>query len=104
VYTALITQAGTSAPTATVLENTFAGTITYAYLGVGQYKAILSGAFTLNKTAGLTTMSVPHTSNADHEIRLDYPNVNEIYIFSIQNATLTDDNLNRATIEFRVYN
>ena len=37
VYTALLTQSGTSAPVATVLENTTGLNITYQYLLVGQY-------------------------------------------------------------------
>lgn len=51
VYTALLTQSGTDAPTATVLENTFSGTVVWSYVSTGTYRATLSGAFTENKTA-----------------------------------------------------
>ena len=50
VYTALLTQSGTSAPVATVLENTLSGTITWSYLSVGTYQATLVGAFPSSKT------------------------------------------------------
>lgn len=50
VYTALLTQSGTGAPTATVLENTLGGTVVWSRDSAGFYKATLSGAFTNNKT------------------------------------------------------
>lgn len=45
VYTALLTQSGTSAPTATVLENTLGVTLTWSYSGVGEYLATSTGFF-----------------------------------------------------------
>ena len=50
VYTALLTQSGTSAPVAMVLENTLGGTVEWSYVDVGIYRATLTGAFTTNKT------------------------------------------------------
>ena len=50
VYTALLTQSGTSAPVATVLENTLSGTITWSYSSVGSYQGTLVGAFPSSKT------------------------------------------------------
>ena len=49
VYTALLTQTGTDAPVATVLENTLGGTVVWTYSNVGEYTATLSSAFTTNK-------------------------------------------------------
>ena len=49
-YVALLTQTGTSAPVATVLENTLGGTVVWSYSGIGDYNATLAGAFTENKT------------------------------------------------------
>jgi len=46
VYTALLTQSGTNAPVATVLENTLGGTVVWSYSGTGSYQATLTGAFT----------------------------------------------------------
>lgn len=53
VYRALLSQIGTSAPVATVLENTLGGTVVWARDGLGDYSATLIGAFTANKTFGL---------------------------------------------------
>jgi len=50
VYRAILTQAGTAAPTATVLENSLGGTVVWTRLGVGSYQGALTGAFTANKT------------------------------------------------------
>lgn len=49
VYTALLTQTGTAAPVATVLENTI-GNIVWTRASVGVYLATLSGAFNPSKT------------------------------------------------------
>ena len=56
VYKALLTQSGTAAPTAVVLENTL-GDIVWGYSTTGTYTATLSGAFTENKTFILATCS-----------------------------------------------
>ncbi len=50
VYTALLTQSGTDAPVATVLENTLGGTVVWTRTGDGQYTGTLAGAYTENKT------------------------------------------------------
>lgn len=49
-YVALLTQSGTDAPVATVLENTLGGTVVWTRNSLGQYFGTLSGAFTENKT------------------------------------------------------
>lgn len=52
VYTALLTQSGTNAPTAIVLQNTLGATITLSYDNVGQYYVTSSaGSFDPDKTA-----------------------------------------------------
>ena len=52
VYTALLTQTGTNAPVATVLENTVATVITWSYQSVGNYIGTASSSvFTANKRA-----------------------------------------------------
>lgn len=49
VYTMLLTQSGTSAPTAAILENTLSGVPALARTGLGQYTLSLAGAFPANK-------------------------------------------------------
>lgn len=50
VYTALLSQSGTSAPVATVLENTLGGTVVWTRTDVGVYRGTLTGYFVQNKT------------------------------------------------------
>lgn len=50
VYTALLSQTGTSAPTATVLENTLGVTPTFGYGSVGNYTITIAGEFNEAKT------------------------------------------------------
>jgi hypothetical protein len=45
VYTALLTQTGTSTPTAIVLENTLGGDIVWSRNDAGDYLGTLNGAF-----------------------------------------------------------
>lgn len=50
IYRALLTQIGTDAPVATVLENSLGGTVVWARSNIGQYTGTLSGAFPADKT------------------------------------------------------
>lgn len=50
VYRALLTQTGTNAPVATVLENTLGGAVVWSYNDVGIFTATLAGAFPSGKT------------------------------------------------------
>jgi len=55
VYTALLSQSGTDAPVATVIENTLSGAIEWGREDTGVYFGTLVGAFTANKTTVLLT-------------------------------------------------
>lgn len=50
VYAALLTQSGTDAPVATVLENTLGGTVVWTRHGAGAYDGTLAGAFATGTT------------------------------------------------------
>jgi hypothetical protein len=50
IYRALITQSGTDAPVATILENTLGGVPVWTRTGVGRYTLTLSGGFIIGKT------------------------------------------------------
>ena len=59
VYSALLTQVGTSDPTATVLQNNTSGTIAWTRVVSGQYIGTLTGdTFTANKTLVLMNQPV----------------------------------------------
>lgn len=49
VYRALLNQAGTAVPVATVLENTLGGTVVWTRVAAGRYDATLTGAFLAGK-------------------------------------------------------
>lgn len=59
VYAAKLTQTGTAAPVATILENTLSGAIVWTRDQAGVYTGTLAGAFTVGKTImnGVTTWS-----------------------------------------------
>ncbi len=50
IYKVLLTQSGTTAPSATVLKNDLGGVPSLSYVTSGVYRATLTGAFTENKT------------------------------------------------------
>jgi hypothetical protein len=50
VYTALLSQSGTNAPVAVVLENTLGFTPVWSRTGIGTYHLTYAGGFTANKT------------------------------------------------------
>lgn len=69
VYTALLTQSGTDAPVATVLENTLGGDVVWTRDGTGQYRGTLNGAFTFNKVV-MTPFIPGYEGDADHGVFL----------------------------------
>jgi len=94
VYTALLTQVGTNAPTAIVLENTI-GAIVWSRTTIGGYFATLSGAFTTDKTSVLITNGSANSTYI-HGAQVSTSNVNVI--------TVADGQIDKATVEIRVYN
>lgn len=103
-YTALLTQTGTDAPVATVLENTI-GDIVWTRDSDGLYKGSSNGLFTINKTALFINNSV---QNLDTQITFYQELQNEIWIETYIAGVATDDlllsNGQGVTIEIRVYN
>ncbi|HLF53538.1 MAG TPA: hypothetical protein VI621_14670, partial [Flavobacterium sp.] len=97
VYTALLTQSGTSAPTAIILENTFGVVPTFTYEGVGQYSVTLNGGFITDKTWQMIS-----SNNIGSQDKLEiYDNGDD----SVWIDTVTSNGkLNKTPIEIRVYN
>lgn len=97
VYTALLSQTGTNAPVATVLENTLGGTVVWSYSDVGLYIATLAGAFTENKTGIFLGSTVGSIS----AYQLD---INSLSVGTgSYDGTPTNDYLYFTIIEIRVY-
>jgi hypothetical protein len=95
-YVALVTQSGTSAPTATVLENTLGGTVVWSRTSVGSYRATYIG-MTLDKTVGFIQndlIGLQRLSPGSGFVQID------IYD---QTGTLSDGRLTRGSIQIIVY-
>ena len=102
VYTALITQAGTSAPTVTVLKNTLSGSIVWTRITAGVYDGTLTGEFPSLKvwTIGVLGGYLTTNNTSIHILRL---NDNVVRIATRSLDSNTDGLLNEASIEIRVY-
>lgn len=105
VYTALLSQTGTSAPTATVLENTLGGDVVWTRFSIGTYRATLSGAFVTNKT--FITANFGGSLASLYRATASVNTSSNIQIETTNNSGTYGDNYmsNTATmIEIRVYN
>ena len=94
VYTALVTQIGTNAPTVIVLENTL-GAVTFTYNNNGQYNILSSGLFTVNKT----WCNPGYNDVTPLPISIFTTNANNLYL----NVASGNDSLYNTPIEIRVY-
>jgi hypothetical protein len=105
VYTALISQSGTNAPVATVLENTLGGTVVWSRLSAGGYNGTLSaGVFTAYKTVKFATLGYTGIS-VNSTIEVESVNTNVIGVITRVNGTQTDGVMSNGgtSIEIRVY-
>lgn len=105
-YVALLTQSGTDAPVATILENTLGGTPVWTYDSSGYYIATLTGTFKNKKTVIFTG------SGLDAYIELQWTFIdtdthgeNEFALFVTNDFGITgvDNALYQTMIEIRVY-
>jgi|688.fasta_scaffold1293628_2 hypothetical protein len=106
VYTALITQTGTDAPVAIVLENTLGGNIVWTRIDEGIYIGTLSNSFIENKTGviinntayasdnQITTVDVLTTSTVNIQTSRTREGV-----FGLEDSCMYNN-----LIEIRVYN
>lgn len=100
VYTALLTQTGTSNPTVKVLENNI-GAIVWTRTGIGTYSGTLTGAFTVDKSPVFLT-----SNNASTLLSGGASGSTNFVGISTQAAVtgiLTDALMTDSLIEIRVY-
>lgn len=101
-YIGLITQVGTSNPSAIIqLENTFASSIVWTRTAIGRYTGTLNGVFTNMKTWCLIT---PISGFVGCSLRMQDVDTVEIMTWNTISGSLTDGYLNQTSIEIRVYN
>lgn len=101
VYRAILNQTGTSAPVATVLENTI-GSIVWSRSSQGTYLATLSGAFLANKTY-YPTFGMSDSFNRVYINRIS-DNAIRVRAISEDLTTNLDNELFNFPIEIIVYN
>lgn len=104
-YTALLTQSGSSAPTATVLENTI-GNIVWARTSDGVYSGTLTGAFVSGKTVLFIqdNVSLSTIVISRRDVWIERTSANEVALYTLSESALVDSVLNNTSIEIRVYN
>lgn len=59
IWAGMLSQSGTSAPTATVIYNSLGGTVVWTRVGTGIYRGTLVDAFTSSKTICLNNHAIP---------------------------------------------
>jgi hypothetical protein len=97
-YVALISQTGTADPTVFELENTI-GPIVWTRIGAGAYEGTLTGAFTVNKTYSILSVSLPNIF-----VRINGHTINIIRMATHDiSGTGADNLLNRNSLEIRIY-
>lgn len=103
VYTALLSQSGTSAPAATVLENTLGGTVVWTRNAAGDYTGTLSGAF----SSGKTWLSGAPIDDGDalnlFPLYFRRVDANTVSVRTLSGGSGSDDQLSATSIEIRVY-
>lgn len=92
IYTALISQTGTNAPTTIVLQNTLPTTPVWSYVGIGIYK--------LTGSALAYNIAAPYTfDNNGATVTVKKTGAQEITVTALLNGLLTN-----ALIDLKVYN
>lgn len=100
VYSALMNQLGTDAPTATVLQNTTGKEITWTRDSAGRYIGTTDESFIPERTALIIVNSF--TNHLANILEWNYPDQVGIETTAI-NGTLTDGVLQNTFVEIRVY-
>ncbi len=105
VYSALLSQTGTSAPTSVILENTFPSAIVWAFSSAGSFVGTLTAAFVENKTQCWIEQSSTDTAPGTSFKRIVRTGANTVQIDCSDvegnplNGVIVD-----TPIEIRVYN
>ena len=104
VYVALISQLGTSAPTAIILQNTLGVVPVWTRFSTGIYRATYANTFTQDKTTILTSTNyLPDSGIIQVTCNSGYsPDMIQLISYN-KTMVLTDALLVRTAIEIRVY-
>ena len=95
-YTVLLTQAGTAAPVATILQNTTNTTFTWTRQSAGNYTVTASSAlFTVNKTMAFVNNGSDSVTST--------PTWNRTSDTTLTLSTSGDDKFTNGSFEIRIY-
>jgi hypothetical protein len=100
VYTALLTQTGTDAPVATVLENTL-GNIVWSRVDTGIYNGTMANTFLENKTIGFFNYNL--SQGDEIFMTIERISLDAIQLINRTSTVVTQDSFS-GQIEIRVYN
>ncbi len=110
-YVALLSQSGTDAPTATIMENSI-GALVWSRLEAGFYRATLSGAFTTDNTfvevSSIDRMDFSPPSTFTHNLffvslKSIGPNDVDVVVFDTSGVMVDPGVINTIPIEIFVY-
>jgi len=108
VYSALISQSGTNAPTLVILQNTLEQTVSVnAYSSPGRYSLSVSGNILLNNKTWYTITNDNNNRTIayiDKSNSLGNTSIVTIDTFSFTSSAYADDILQSTPLEIRVYN
>ncbi len=104
VYSALISQTGSSAPSVIELENSLdAGSIVWTRNSTGNYTGTLTGSFPIDKSFFYQPQQPNNSGDVDH-INMGRDDDNRVFIETYTSGSTSDDVLNYTSIEIKVYN
>ena len=102
VYRAILTQTGTSAPSATVLSNSI-GELSWVRDSVGVYRVTSDSLFTVGKVYCLNNIISAVNSTAYEVAPMDVTQIKFRTVSSLATGTLSDDIFLNTFIEIRIY-
>jgi hypothetical protein len=102
VYSALISQSGTSAPTLVVLQNTLGDTITPLYNSVGNYTLRLDALNLFTSTKTFILLNSSYNTNA--YLGIVRGDDSQLLVNATFNGSNSNNVISDASIEIRVYN
>lgn len=103
VYTALVTQSGTSAPTVKILENNTGLTITPSYSSVGTFWFTYSVATAIDKVFGVISDNNNYSGSANVNKGLSFTGTDKFIITTQVGGALANGLLLDAPVEIRIY-
>lgn len=103
VWKGFLTQSGTNAPVATVLENNLGGTIVWTFDSTGSFRGTLSNAFTADKTFLFPSMDSGLVAGSEAVLAAGWISASLISVSNLQGDFTPVNDLGRGYLEIEVY-